>query len=201
MGRKAIERKRKPLTEKVKAWVRELVLMIQDKPIHALTLDELAELIGKSKSTIYTYFSTKEEIYQTGVQLILESIKEVISPKAIEGDDMELVLRAMLFKISEGIAGISIRFLEQLKIHFPRIWQVIEMFTDKLLANLERIYQKGMQTGVFKPFNISLLTALDRHFVMSIMTNATQFSHQGMSFNDLVTEYLELRLSALRQSR
>lgn len=46
----------------------------------------------------------------------------------------------------------------------------------------------------------SLLTVLDNHFVISIMTNTAQFRGQGMSLNDLVTEYLELRLSALRKS-
>lgn len=198
MGRKSTDRARKPLTEKAKNWLRKVGPLLQDKELDKLTLDELARLMGKSKSTIYSYFATKEEIYLTVVQLVLAEMDAVISPKAAEGGDMELALRNMLLQISEGIEGISIDFLEQIKLKFPEVWSVIEAFTAMILANLKRIYTKGMEQGSFKVFNISLLTALDSHFVMNIMTNTATFSHQGMSLNDLVKEYLELRLAALK---
>lgn len=198
MGRKSIKRDRKPLTDKAKIWVRNLVPLLQNQSLDQLTLDDLAVLMNKSKSTIYSYFSTKEEIYLTAVHLILDDLKYVISKEATEGEDMEQVLRTMLFTISEGIEGLSIGFLEQIKLHHPGVWLIIEEFTIRLLTNLEQIYAKGMKTGTFKSFNISLLTALDRHFVMSIMTNTAHFKDQGLSLNHLVTEYIELRLSALR---
>jgi hypothetical protein len=112
---------------------------------------------------------------------------------------MELALRNMLLQISEGIEGISIGYLEQIKLEFPNVWAIIQEFTSLVLSNLERIYTKGMQDGSFRVFNISLLTALDRYFVMNIMTNASTFQHQGLSLNDLVKEYLELRLAALKR--
>lgn len=198
MGRKSIERERKPLTEKAKVWVRQLVPLIQDRPLDKLTLDELAELMGKSKSTIYSYFSTKEEIYLTAVQLILEDLQYVITEDAIKGENMDVVLRSMLLQISEGIEGLSISFLEQIKEHFPEVWSAIEFFTSMLLANLEKVYNQGMEAGDFKQFNVSLLIAMDRHFVMSIMTNTEQFSDQGLSLQDLVQEYVDLRLSAIK---
>lgn len=200
MGRRSIDRERKPLTEKVKQWIRELTPLLQDKELDKLTLNELAELMGKSKSTIYTYFSTKDEIFLMATLLVLEDLAFVGSKDARSGGDMELALRTMLMRISEGIEGISIGYLEQIKDHFPEVWMVIDRFTQQVLANLAEIYEKGMEQGAFKRFNISLLTALDRHFVMSIMTNASAFSQQGLSLKDLVKEYLELRLSALKKS-
>jgi len=125
-------------------------------------------------------------------------MKDVVSPESGQGEDMEQVYRSLLFQISEGIAGLSIGFLEQLQTHFPDVSAMVEAFTMKLLANVEHIYEKGMQTGVFKTFNVSLLMGLDNHFVMSIMTNTAPFRDQGLSLNDLVSEYLELRLSSLR---
>lgn len=198
MGRKSIDRPRKTLTPKARIWVKEMVLLLQDKDLEHLSLDELAELTGKSKSTIYTYFSTKDDIYQTAVQLILDDMVFIISAEAIEGENMEVVLRNMLLKISEGIEGISIQFLEQIQRHYPEIWLNIKRFTDQLLTNFEIIYNEGMHKGAFRKSNVQLLLALDRHFIMSIMTDAKQFSAQGMSLKDLVKEYLELRLNALR---
>lgn len=199
MGRKSIDRERKPLTKKAKRWVRELTPLLQNKDLDKLTLDQLAELAGKSKSTIYTYFSTKEEIFLTVTQFVLEDLQFAISSEATSGNDMEQALSKILLNISKGIEGISIGYLEQLQKHFPGIWAVIEQFTTKVLTNLAKIYEKGMMQGTFKPFSVSLLTALDRHFVMNIMTDASNFSQQGLTLKDLVQEYLELRLSALRQ--
>ncbi len=198
MGRKSIERARKPLNDKARSWVRQLVPLLQDQKLDKLTLDELAVLMGKSKSTIYSYFSTKEEIYQTTVQLVLNDLAESISEEEIKEQNMAVVLRSMLLTIAKGIEGISINFLEQLQKHFPEIWATIEDFTDNLLATFESIYEKGMEEGSFRSFNLPLLLALDRHFVMSIMTDSKNFSDQGMGLDDLVVEYLELRLNALR---
>jgi len=49
MGRHSKEKERKPLTEKAKTWVRELVAMLQHRPLHKLTIDELAELTGEEQ--------------------------------------------------------------------------------------------------------------------------------------------------------
>jgi len=198
MGRKSIARERKPLTDKAKKWVKALVPTLQHKSLSSLTLDEIAVLAGKSKSTIYEYFSTKEEIYKAVVQSVLDDIAYVISEEAIQGDDVEEVYRTLLYRLSQGIEGLSLQFMEQIQNHFPEIWKIIEGFAAKVLSNLECLYKKGMEAGVFKTFNISLLMALDNHFVMSIMTNAQPYTSQGMSFHDLVTEYLELRISALK---
>ncbi|MCH2213705.1 MAG: TetR/AcrR family transcriptional regulator [Flavobacteriales bacterium] len=198
MGRKAIDRERKPLTDRAKKWVRELTPRLQDKDLSKLTLDELAELAGKSKSTIYTYFSTKEEIFLTITQLVLDDLRGGILSGEVSGNDMGEALSDILLSIGKGIEGISIGYLEQLQKYFPDIWSVIQVYTEEVLTVLAMIYEKGMTEGTFKKFNVSLLTALDRHFVMNIMTDASRFSQQGMSLKDLVQEYLEMRLSALR---
>ncbi|GAB5557738.1 MAG: hypothetical protein SchgKO_19510 [Schleiferiaceae bacterium] len=197
MGRKSIDRQRKPLTDKAKKWVRELTPLLQEVDLRKLTLDELSEMAGKSRSTIYTYFSTKEEVYLTITQFVLEDLRSAISPETLAQSNMEEALSHLLHSIGEGIEGISISYLEQLQSHFPEIWAVIQEFTDQVLSLLSTLYQMGMDQGHFKSFNVSLLTALDRHFVMSIMTDTAQFKEQGLSLRDIVTEYLELRLGAL----
>ena len=123
----------------------------------------------------------------------------VVSPEAIHGEQIDQVLSQMMAKISEGIAGISISFLEQIQRYYPQVWQVIETFTHKLLSNFEYIYEKGMKEGSFKVYNMQLLLALDKHFIMSLMTDTKQFSTDGLSLQALVSEYLELRVNALRK--
>lgn len=198
MGRKSIDKPRKALTDKTKAWVKGLILDLQDETLHELTLDDLARIAHKSKSTLYSYFSTKEEIYSTGVLLILEDLAYINTQDQIKGSDMEIALRSLLMSISQGLGGISIHFLEQLKNIYPEIWLDVMEFANAILQTLASLYKKGMENGSFRSFNIALLTELDRQFVLSVMTNTTPFRKQGISLEDLVSEYLELRLSALR---
>jgi AcrR family transcriptional regulator len=198
MGRKPKQKERKPLSAKARSWVRELLPLLQNRSLNTLTLDELSALLGKSKSTIYTYFSTKEEIYQTAIQLIIDDLAAVASGEMVAGDNMEAIYRSMLLKISEGIEGLSISFLEQIQLYYPRAWSIIEVFVAQLLDNFKQLYEKGMQSGEFKTYNISLLKALDNHFVMSIMTDSEKFGDQGMTLNDLVQQYLDLRIRALK---
>ena len=198
MGRKALERKRKPLTKKAEQWLSHLIPLVGAADLEKMTLDELAEILGKSKSTLYTYFSTKEEIFESAVQLVLRDLNYVISPEARAGDDMEAALRLVLIRLSEGLEGIPIRFLQQMKMHFPTVWSSIEAFVSQVLLSIEQIYTKGMENGSFKNYNLALLRAMDQHFVLSIMPNAEMFKDQGLTLEGLVKEYLELRLGALR---
>lgn len=198
MGRHAKEKERKPLSRKTKQWLRELIPLIQDKALQKLTINDLADLVGKSKSNIYSYFASKEEIYATALQLMIEDMQPLLSEEVLEGENMELVYRSIMVEISKGIEDLSIQFLDQIQTSFPNVWAIVEQFTDALLANLKRVYEKGMATGEFRASNVLLLTAMDNHFVMSIMTDAEYFSSQNISLNDLVTEYSEMRIRALK---
>ena len=110
MGRRSTDKKRKALTERSKVWLRDLLSKLQDKDLSKLTLDEHAAMIGKSKSTIYSYFSTKEEIYISLVHLVLDDIASLGSVE-VEEEDMEAALKMVMIRISKGIEGISIDFL------------------------------------------------------------------------------------------
>ena len=197
MGRKSIKKERKPLTKKAKVWVRELIPLLQEKDLNNITLDDIASLANKSKSTIYTYFHSKEEIFQTAVQMVLEEMQYASTEEAVKGEDMEQALQNVLMHISKGIQGISIAFLDQIKQHYPIAWQEIEDFTGKLLQNLQFIYEKGMEAGSFRRFNTDMLILLDQHFIMNMITNPKLFQEERVTLEQLVKEYIVLRLSAL----
>lgn len=198
MGRRALDKTRKALSPKTEAWVRQLYVQLQDKDLEKMTLDELAMLVDKSKSTIYTYFTSKEEIYRTAVELVLQELESAIYPELPKDCSMELLYGNALLKISAGINGMSIYFLNQIQSDFPAIWRVIEAFIDRLITSFHMIYAKGMESGEFHTFNTDLLMAMDRHFVLSIITDTSRFEKHQLSLNDLVAEYFELRIRALR---
>ncbi|WP_299710170.1 TetR/AcrR family transcriptional regulator [uncultured Tenacibaculum sp.] len=197
MGRKALERERKQLSKKAEAWVKELFYKVQYEKLDKLTLDELAALVQKSKSTIYTYFKTKEEIYATMVGMVLQDIEEVVFDELEDGADVINFYETILLKISDSIEGISIHFLDEIQTNFPKIWNEIKQVTDRVLSTFSLIYKRGMKTGVFADFNINLLLAMDNTFIMNIMTDHDSFKDEDLSLKDVVNQYLKLRINAL----
>ncbi len=195
MGRKALEKDRKPLSPKAQIWVRELFPKLQNRSLEKLTLDDIASLINKSKSTIYTYFTTKEEIFDTTVIMILNDLEGAVLKEVPENRRVKDLYAEVLIQISTGISGMSIQFVEEIKLYYPTVWQTIRSFIDRLIGSFRKLYERGMENGEFKSYNIDLLMAMDYHFVLSIMTDSQQF--KDLSLNDLVTQYLDLRIRAL----
>ncbi|CAL2087298.1 TetR/AcrR family transcriptional regulator [Tenacibaculum sp. 190524A05c] len=197
MGRKALDTERKELSSKAQIWVRELFYKVQNEKLDKLTLDDLAILTQKSKSTIYTYFKTKEEIYATMVAMVLNDLKGVVIEELSDDVDVVSLYEQSLLKISDSIEGISIHFLEEIQTNFPRIWNHIKEVTDGILSTFSLIYKRGMETGVFANFNIALLLAMDNSFIMNIMTDHEHFKEEKLSLKDIVSQYLHLRIKAL----
>ncbi|MFL1895233.1 TetR/AcrR family transcriptional regulator [Aquimarina sp. 2-A2] len=197
MGRKSLIKERKALTPKAETWVRSLFPLLQDRALEKITLDELASMMGKSKSTLYTYFETKNEIIEATVYFILNDIETAILKDFPDTEDMELAYRFMLLTISKSLSGLSIRFLDEIKEHYSNVWEMITKFIDRMLITFKNIYKKGMDSGQFNRFNIDLMMAMDMHFVVEILTDTTRFKNAKLSVNDLVHQYLELRIKAL----
>ena len=198
MGRKALTKERKSLSPKAKLWVKELFPKLQDKALDKLTLDEIVVLTGKSKSTIYTYFTTKEEIYGAAIEIVLNDLEGVIYQNLPEDITAEKLYQDMLLRICEGISGISVHFLDEIQSHFPRVWAIIDSFTSRMLETFRAVYQKGMHSGEFQPYEIDLLMAMDHYFITSVMTDLERFQDKQISLDQVVQQYLELRINGLK---
>lgn len=197
MGRKSLSRKRKNISPKVNIWLGELLLRLQYEDLDKLTMDDIARLVGKSKSTIYEYFESKEDIFlaacQTRISFLVESgLKEAQQ----EYSTVERYER-LVELFAEGTAGISIYFLQSIKQNYPKAWEVIEAFTNNYIDLLKEQYKQGMAEGIYNPISIELLGFLDRLFVTQVVTNPDFFSDEQYTISNLVRDYLKLRLHGL----
>ncbi len=199
MGRKSKDRPRKPRTEKTEAWMWTLLPKVQDIDLDKLTMDELSAYIGKSKSTIYEYFQTKEEILLYLAQVVMEPLAEELFNSSNKGSSSKDEYIHVIEVLGRGLAGVSTHLLEQMKGNFPTVWMAIDNFIILVLDKISKIYKSGMNAGEFQKYNIDLLLALDRHFVSSIITHASD-SIPYEQVNLLIEEYLNLRLGGLKKT-
>lgn len=197
MGRKSLTRKRKAVTHRTNKWLNKLLLGLQHEDLEVLTIDDLARISGKSKSTIYEYFATKEDILYAACNTRTESLQAAIA-QISEQQLTTVDLYTQLIEIfAQGTADISIAFLQSIRQHYPKAWSVIDAFTTNFVELLKGHYEQGIAAGIYNPVSVELLAHLDKLFITQVVTNPTIFSDKKFTLSSLVRDYLNLRLMGL----
>lgn len=200
MGRKAVEKIRKAPTDKINQWLKALLVKLQTVELANLTIDDLAQLSGKSKATIYKYFESKEEVILAACQTRIDVVTPLI--KNIHQDTstpVEVRYRQLLEEFSARLSDIRISFFHDVQLYYPTSWAAISGVSELFVSLLEDLYQQGIAKGLFRPINIELLKALDRFFVTQIITNRAIFKDPDYTLNYLIRDYLRLRLEGLNK--
>lgn len=197
MGRKPLQRARKSDPEKTKVWLEQLLPQLQTLDLEALTMDDLALLIGKSKSTVYEYFPSKEILLLEGVRIRLDALAELRSMiDFTEGDIKTLYINYITF-ISNVVADVSISFLEAIEKDFPVIWAEVLITMQGIIDDLTQLYTIGIQRQDFKKVSVAWLIEIDRFFVTKLINDTKLWSDQPISLDQLIQEYVQIRLNGL----
>ncbi len=123
------------------------------------TMDEIAFAAGKTKSTMYYYFESKEEVFQAVVEKEVTQLRNEILA-AVQGEKLSKnKLKAYIFTRMDG---------------FRKLGNLYEVLKDEFLSNLEfadkirtiyernetetltQIIKEGVDKNEFKELNASL---------------------------------------------
>lgn len=197
MGRKSIVKNRKEKNKKVEQWTQAILPKLKQVDLGELTIDDLAILMNKSKSTIYQYFVTKEEIFEYITQVRIDRLntyKDEITGEILKIDYHYDTLAKIL---TEGAKDISAFYLKQLQLHFPTAWKIIEDFLQGLLADLKQFYLFGIENNMFKSVSVDLLAKLDEYFIMQLITDDMFFNASKETLESTIKDYMFLKFEGL----
>ena len=197
MGRKSAAKQRKEISPKVNTWLSQLLIKLQHENLEQLTMNDIARIANKSKSTIYEYFRSKEEVLraacQTRITILFNSINQ-INEQQLTGVERYSQLIEIF---AEGTTGISIAFLQSIRLNYPSVWVVVDSFINHFVALLESHYTEGIKEGIYNPISVELLSSLDKLFITQVVTNPAIFSDDKYTVSNLIRDYLNLRLTGL----
>jgi AcrR family transcriptional regulator len=115
-----------------------------------ITVDEISRELGMSKSTLYKYFPNKDYLIQ---QSIISVIHEVSSRvKLILDADTNAIekFRGMIVILTKNIIRFTDKFMRDMQIHTPHIWEKIDEIRKKLMnENISRIIRQGQKEKLF----------------------------------------------------
>lgn len=197
MGRKSLAKTRKAITPRTNKWLGALLQNLQEEDLESLTIDDIASIAGKSKSTIYEYFESKEDILLAACQTRTVQLSSAIQQTGNQQlPTLELYPKLMDI-FAQGTANISISFLQSIRQHYPTAWSVINDFINDFVALLQMHYRQGIDEGLYNPVSVELLAHLDKLFVEQVVTNPSIFSDEKYTLSNLIKDYLNLRLTGL----
>lgn len=200
MGRNATEKVRKNNKNKTNLWLNILFDYLQKKGLKGVTMDTFAQVLGKSKATIYTYFSSKEIILSQMLSQKLSDIQRF--EDILKQEDISFQQRYFegIQHLSTHIANISNLFLEDLQVLFPDIWQKVDIFISYVTNVLEKFYQEGITKGEFRQVPVSILLMSDTLFFRQL-TDASFLSENNLSLKQAFEAYFELKCVGMLENK
>ena len=176
------------------------MLKLQDVDLEKLTIDDISKISEKSKASIYSYFSSKEDVIyaacETRVNLVYGIINDIKDDRTAP---LEIRYSRLIETFSKGLSDITISFMKDVKKYYPMSWELINDFSDHFVELLETLYSEGMESGIFRKMSIPLLKHLDKHFVTNIVTDSELFEDSSYTLDYLVRDYLKLRLVGIEK--
>jgi AcrR family transcriptional regulator len=150
------------------------------------TMDEIAQAMRKGKSSIYYYFTSKEEIFEAVVEKEANVLRTEIKKSLESAESPKDKLRNYVLTRMKGFQKLS-NIHEALKSEYLNqldfINQIREKYDNEEIVILEEILQTGVKKDVFKVENchiaaIAIITAmkgLERPLLWSKETNDLEF--------------------------
>lgn len=133
-----------------------------DKGYDAVSVDEIAEIAGVSKATLYRHFPSKEELFKSVVEQffcdIRICIENIISQDLTFEKKLEKFIQTMRLELRE----LKPYLLKDLKSHEPILFRFFLIERAKTIDNqLKKLIQNGMDKGEINPaYKVNLISEM-----------------------------------------
>lgn len=163
---------RSKTTRRKKKIIQIATQLFSEKSYHDVTIDEVAAKAGIAKGTIYLYFESKEKLYLEILEYGFESIESLIEKEVAKTDPasekLKKVLRLIFGFYRQNLD--VLRILSRDETHLIREhYQFTEHWRERRIKLYEKILEKGVKEGSFRPINTKLLALIIFGLVRSVM--------------------------------
>lgn len=168
MGRNAIQKTRNANPKKRDFYIQKLTEIFKEHGLKKYTMDSIASELNITKSTLYHYFSSKDEMVEIVLMKVLSQLGNFESITKNNAIDFEERFYKVLELFSETITDISNLMLADLQDDYPLLWNQVQQFIEYTTNVLSNFYDEGKKAGKFVGIHTSILVMSDRMFFNAI---------------------------------
>lgn len=146
--------------------------LFSQKSYHDVTMDDIAEKVGVAKGTIYLYFDSKENLYLEIMEETYEEIESILERETAKSDPAPVKLKKILGLIFKFyLQNLDVlRILSRDETHLIREhYEFTEHWRLRRIKLYEKILEKGINEGSFRPFKTELTALIIFGLVRSVM--------------------------------
>jgi AcrR family transcriptional regulator len=170
----------------------KLLPVIKHRGFSHLRIDDIARHMDISKATFYKYFSSKEEVIEQVVDMVIAYFQQA-STKIREASSSYLLRFQHAFGQAVLIANyLSDAFVLDLKQVFPSLWERVKQAQQERQRQLQLFFEQGIAAGVFQQINPVLATLQDELLLRNIMDPMFLMEHD-QTLRALLYDYYELQ--------
>ena len=171
--------------------IRVAANLFSQKSYHDVTMDQIAEKVGVAKGTIYLYFESKENLYLEILEETYEEIESILEKEIAKKDPAPQKLKKMLMLIFKFyLENLDVlRILSRDETHLIREhYEFTEHWRVKGVRFYQKILEKGINEGSFRPVNTELTALIIFGLVRSVMF----FYHTDKNAGEIAEEIFSM---------
>ena len=122
----------------------------------ATTMDQVAKIAKVGKGTIYTYFSTKEELLKVIIHKMAVEMRKIATEAVTTGDDFVANFNAVLHAVTQFQEEheLIIKLSQEVKeIGTPEVIEALQDFENEICAFIEMKINLAIERGELKECN------------------------------------------------
>jgi len=173
-------------------YLARLLPVIKQRGFSHLRIDDIVRSMDISKATFYKHFSSKEEIIELVVEMIIGYLKQMATQ--LEDEAAPYVQRFQhIFGQSLLLASyLSDTFLLDLRQVFPSLWERLKQAQQERQRYIQRFYEQGLAAAVFQPINPILVVLQDELMLGNIISPIFLVEH-NLTLHTLLYDYYTLQ--------
>jgi AcrR family transcriptional regulator len=135
--------------------------IFREKGYHAASMQDIAEAVGLLKGSLYHHISSKHEllleIFEAGMQEATRAIEEIAYADLAPADKLRLAITRHIELITGNLDQATVFVMEARAMELEQRQRVVAQrdYFDRLFR---RIIQEGVDAGVFRPIDATLVT-------------------------------------------
>ena len=165
------------------------------------TMGDIARSLGKAKSSLYYYYSSKEEIFEAVIQSemdeLLNQINESISRVSTSKEKLITYCRCRLHKLSE-LCNLSDALKSEIAELHCVVSELKSRFDTTHVELVKEILEEGVRNGEFKKLNLDnielvayLMVSSFRGLAVPLMVSQAQSPRLDLQIDSIVDIMVE----------
>ena len=154
--------------------------------IKSVSMDDIANLLGISKKTIYTFVSNKKELVHSVIKAFIKEEQKAVAKINSTSDNAIDEMTSIAIYVLQSLKSVKPTLSYDLKKYHPEAWKLIEVdHFDHIQNIIKNNIQRGINEGYYrKEINVDIYSKL--YIGMSrVMVDIDKFPPENYAIGDL----------------